>query len=471
MDEVSLQATPATALSPIIGVEATGRLVGALEYTRAALGDRRLWHVSSTARGGGVAEMLASLLPYQRAEGLDVRWLVIQGDEAFFTVTKRIHNNLHGSPGDGGDLGELERAVYDRSLSSERKALRDLVREGDVVILHDPQTAGLIRPLRSAGVTVVWRCHIGADSPGPLVRRAWDFLRGDVVAADIAVFSRPAAVWDGLAEEQVALIAPVIDVASPKNQPLTDEARDAILAVSGLLPRPGEDLGQEARFRADGSEQLVSGRVALVEESSLRPGDRLVVQVSRWDRLKDPVGVLGGFAAHGPVDDVHLVLAGPVIGEVADDPESAVVFDEVRAAWQALPPPARRRVHLACLPMDDPDENAAMVNALQRRADVVVQKSLAEGFGLTVTEAMWKQRPVVASRVGGVQDQIVDGDSGVLVDPADLPAFGAALVRILDDPDLAHRLGDAARRRVGDHYLPVHHFESEAALVARLGAR
>jgi trehalose synthase len=468
MDEVALRARPAVTLAPIIGGDASRRLGHALDAIRAQLDGHTLWHVNSAARGGGVAEMLAGLLPYQRAAGTPVRWLVIDGDPAFFTVTKRIHHNLHEAPGDGGGLGEAERAIYDRGLAAARKELRELIAPGDVVVLHDPQTAGLARPLRSLGATVVWRCHIGADTPGALVRRAWDFLWGDVTAAQVAVFSRPAHVWEGLPPEQVAVVAPCIDVASAKNQPLTDGARDAILAVSGLLPRPGEDLGSAARYVADGSERVVEGRAALLEESRLRPDVRLVVQVSRWDRLKDPVGVLAGFARHGPLDDVHLVLAGPVIGEVVDDPESAEVYAEVRAAWDALAPPVRRRVHLACLPMDDPDENAAMVNALQRRADVVVQKSVAEGFGLTVAEAMWKRRPVVASRVGGVQDQIVDGENGFLIDAADLEAFGRLLLRLVGEPDLAHGIGDAAHRQVCDHYLPVHHFEAEADLLARV---
>lgn len=468
MDEVPLRSQPPAALAPIIGVHATRRLGDALAATRTALDGRTLWHVNSTAKGGGVAEILTNLLPYQRAEGIDVRWLVLDGSPEYFEITKRTHNNLHGWPGDGGELGEAERAVYDRCLSPSRKELRDRVAPGDVVILHDPQTAGLIRPLRSVGATVIWRCHVGADSPGPLVRRAWDFLRGDVVAANAAVFSRAAAVWDGLDPEQVAVIAPCLDVTSPKNQPLTRETRDAILAVAGLMPHSGADPTRRARFVAAGKQRAVRGRIALVEEAGLRDDDRLVVQVSRWDRLKDPIGVLQGFADHGPIDHVHLVLAGPVIGEVADDPESAEVFDDVRKTWESLAPPVRRRVHLACLPMDDLDANAAMVNALQRRADVVVQKSVAEGFGLTVTEAMWKGRPVVASRVGGVQDQIADGETGLLVDPLDLAGFGAALRRLLADDGLAHLIGDAAHRQVCEHYLPVHHFEAEADLLARV---
>jgi trehalose synthase len=180
-------------------------------------------------------------------------------------------------------------------------------------------------------------------------------------------------------------------------------------------------------------------------------------------------GVIEAFAGDGArLDRAHLVLAGPATDAVDDDPEGADVFAEVHAAGEALAPDARRRVHLARLPMDDVDENAAIVNALQRRADVVVQKSRAEGFGLTVGEAMWKDRPVVASRVGGIQDQIVDGESGILVDPDDRDALRRAVDGLLADGDRAAHMGRAARERVCDHFLPVHHFEHEADLFERV---
>ncbi len=178
----------------------------------------------------------------------------------------------------------------------------------------------------------------------------------------------------------------------------------------------------------------------------------MVLQVSRWDALKDPLGVIRGFADHVP--DAHLVVAGPSVTAVADDPEGEQVLRSAQRLREELPEQARRRLHLACLPMDDPEENAIIVNALQRHARVVVQKSLAEGFGLTVAEAMWKARPVVASRIGGIQDQIVDGTSGVLLDdPADLPAYGAAVAGLLADADRAERIGDAARERVRSDFL------------------
>jgi trehalose synthase len=185
--------------------------------------------------------------------------------------------------------------------------------------------------------------------------------------------------------------------------------------------------------------------------------------------LKDPRGLLECFAEHLGDPAVHLALVGPASAAVADDPEGATVYGDVAESWRRLPGERRRRAHLVSLPMDDLDENAAMVNAIQRRSDVIVQKSLAEGFGLTVSEAMWKAKPVVASRLGGIQDQITDGESGVLIDdPRDLEAFAAAIRNLIDDPNRARRLGEDARQRVRDRFLAVGRLTEYVELVASL---
>ncbi len=202
----------------------------------------------------------------------------------------------------------------------------------------------------------------------------------------------------------------------------------------------------------------MESQAKLVEERQLRLDVPLLAQVSRWDRLKDPLGVLASFAEHVRADDEpHLLLAGPDVTAVADDPEGQEVFAQVEAAWSELPRRVRRRVHLALLPMADVDENAVIVNAVQRRADVVAQKSLAEGFGLTVSEAMWKGRPVVASQIGGIREQIEDGVTGFLVDPLDLRAFGERVSELLDDPHGAERMGAAAQTRVRELFLGPRH--------------
>jgi trehalose synthase len=196
----------------------------------------------------------------------------------------------------------------------------------------------------------------------------------------------------------------------------------------------------------------------------------VVLQVSRWDALKDPIGVIEGFAQHVPPETgAHLVYAAPAVEAVADDPEGERVMREAFAAREALPADVRRRIHLATLPMDDLDENAIMVNALQRHARVIVQKSLAEGFGLTVSEAMWKARPVVASRIGGIQEQIIDGETGILLDdPRDLAAYGAAVTALLTDRERAEEIGRNARERVRDRFISVRSLHDYFALIRRL---
>jgi trehalose synthase len=431
------------------------------------LGGRRIWNVNSTARGGGVAEMLRPLLAYARGAGIDARWAVIGGDATFFAVTKRLHNRLHGTPGDGGPLGEPERKAYEAALAPNAEALGSLVARGDIVMLHDPQTAGLIPHLRADGVPVIWRCHVGLDVPNQLAREAWWFLEPYVLQADAYVFSREAFVWEELDPAKRAIIAPSIDVFAPKNAELSPAAVDAILVGAGL--RAGQ--AEAATFtRIDGSTGEVRRKAKLRETAPLGPDDRCVLQVSRWDSLKDPIGVIEGFSRGvAPRSDAHLVYAGPDVTAVTDDPEGAHVYALACARWESLPPAARSRVHLALLPLEDPDENAVVVNALQRAADVVVQKSLAEGFGLTVAEAMWKRRPVVASRIGGIQDQIEQGVSGLLLDdPADLDAYGAAVLELLGDPARAAAMGEAAHERVRERFLGTHSLLDYLELFERL---
>jgi trehalose synthase len=417
---------------------------------------RVIWHVNSTARGGGVAELLQSLLAYARGAGVDVRWVTISGNAQFFEVTKRIHNHLHGSPGDGGDLGEAERRIYEGALVASAAALAERIRPDDLVYIHDPQPAGLTPLAQEEGMDVIWRCHVGVDHPNELARQAWDFLRPYIEGANAYVFSRREFVWDGLDDGKLWIVPPSIDAFSPKNQDLDEDAVGSILATIGLAADEGR--GAPVFQRQDGSRARVDRQAQLTQDGPV-PGDApLLTQVSRWDRLKDPVGVLRCFAEHLRDQSTHLVLAGPSVADVADDPEGAEVLAEVEAIRASLPDEVRARTHLASLPMDDVEENAAMVNAIQRRADVVLQKSLAEGFGLTVAEAMWKARPVVAGRVGGIQDQIVDGVSGVLVDdPADLTAVAEAIDGLLADPERARTIGEGARRRVLDEFLGSRH--------------
>jgi trehalose synthase len=292
-----------------------------------------------------------------------------------------------------------------------------------------------------------------------------------VAAAQLHAFSSPAFVPPELSdgsEVRTAIIHPSIDPLSAKNQPLRRRDIHGILTHVGLV-KDGSGSSREFR-RGDGSRGLVEyGCDVLRTGPSPRFAEPLVVQVSRWDRLKDPIGVLRCFCEH-VLDRVpaQLILAGPSVGSVADDPEAAEVLTETEAFWRTLPHAERRHVQLACLPMKDRDENAAIVNALQRQAAVIVQKSIAEGFGLTVTEAMWKEKPVVAAAVGGIPEQIDDLRDGRLVDPTDLPAFGGAIADLLEDPEAGATLGRAAHERVTAHFLPDRHLLQFDALIRQL---
>ena len=268
-----------------------------IRSTVEALRGRVVWHVNSTARGGGVAEMMGPLIGYARDAGADSRWMVIAGPPEFFAVTKRLHNRLHADGGDGGPLGAAEHRLYERVLRENATELAAVVRRGDVVVLHDPQTAGLAPSLSSRGAVVVWRCHIGHEDLGhPLVEEGWEFLRPSLEHADAIVFSRQAYVPAFCRDGRVAIVRPAIDPFSPKNQEMSSGCRarhpGALRSLEGApdgsrlrfparrrLPRPGGPRSDILRL----------GRAPDAEAP-------LVVQVSRWDRLKDHLGVMRGFA-------------------------------------------------------------------------------------------------------------------------------------------------------------------------------
>jgi trehalose synthase len=430
MHKVELRRRPIGALSSLLPPDQAASLEAAATKAAQELSGRVIWNVSSTATGGGVAEMLHNLLGYFLDAGVETRWLVIDADEQFFAITKHLHNAIHGL-GDG-DFTKKDRKHYDQVMA--RNPVQDLVGREDIVLLHDPQTAGLVEPACGKGASVAWRSHIGLDTRNEVSVQAWEFLRSYVEDADALVFSRRPYVPIWADDRKVWLIPPSIDPLSAKNRELSPAECRGILADTGL---PLDD--------------------------------RLVVQVSRWDRLKDMPGVMEGFRRADPPADVHLVLAGPAVAGVTDDPEGAEVFAECQAARAELPEPIRDRVHLASIPMDDIERNAMIINALQRQAAIVVQKSLAEGFGLTVTEAMWKGRPVIASAVGGIKDQIQSERTGLLVtSPADLDEFAGVLRRLLYDDILAARLGQAARERVREHYLDDRQLTQSASLFETL---
>jgi trehalose synthase len=473
--EVRVGVRPLDRFREVLPAEDVAEALRVATHLRDRLSRRVLWNVNSTAVGGGVAEMLPSLLGYTRSVGIDSRWMVIEGNEAFFRVTKRLHHAIHGSAGDGSPLGPAERKIYETVLRDNATELAPIVRPDDVVILHDPQTAGLAPRLIAAGARVIWRCHIGLDVPNPEAERGWEFLQPYLEPIPFFVFSRSSYVPDSCDHGKARIITPSIDAFSAKNQELSEDAVRTILVHTGLVEGPPPPDPDHGFLRLDGSPGRV-GRCADVVRLGRAPSweTPLVVQVSRWDPLKDMRGVLEGFAMlfEGKCAvEPELVLAGPNVSGVADDPEGGRVFEDVVEAWRALPHALRGRVHLASLPVADVEENAAIVNALQRHATVIVQKSLREGFGLTVTEAMWKAKPVIASAVGGIQDQIEDGRSGLLLeDPRDLAGFADALCSVLCEPERGVAIGKAARERVRERFLGVRHLLQYASLIEEIDA-
>ena len=436
--EVDVGEAPLDQFRLLVEDEVWSELVDTTSRLRDSMQGHVVWNVNSTARGGGVAELLSGVIPYSRGAGVDERWVVIDGPPEFFEVTKKLHNFLHGVRPEGASLNDGDRRRYDEVSRANAAALLDQVRAGDVAILHDPQTAGMIPSLHERGVRVVWRAHIGIDEPNDVAREAWSFLERYVSRAGAIVFSRQAYVWDHLGRSRVKIIPPCIDPFAPKNRELDEEEM-----------------------------------VAILDRAELPDRDGYVMQVSRWDMLKDPVGVLDMFAEHvAPRTKATLVLAGPAATSVTDDPEQPQVLRDVQARCEALDGSVRDRIVVAQLPMEDADQNALMVNALQRRAEVIVQKSIAEGFGLTVAEAMWKGKPVVAGRVGGMGDQVENGKTGVLIDdPRDLRAFGDAVVDLLSDEKKARALGHDAKRRVVKMFITPCHLIAQGRMIADLVAQ
>ncbi len=473
LTEVQVGVLPLKRFAKVVGSKQMREALKVAAATRRRLAGRVVWNVNSTAAGGGVAELLRSLLSYTRSVGIDARWVVIRGQPEFFKITKRLHHALHGVAGDGTELGERERQVYEATLHENTLEMTSLVRPGDIVLLHDPQTAGLARELVRAGALVIWRCHIGHDAPNEETQRGWTFLAPYLEEVPAFVFSRFAYVPEYCDHGKTTIIEPSIDAFSPKNQELPEAAVRTILVQVGLVEGPPPSPPDPSFTQEDGSPGRVTRRAEAIRLGQAPSWDTpLIVQVSRWDPLKDPIGVMRGFAAWmggGAGGKAELVLAGPETTGVADDPEAAIVFAQAEKAWRELPDAVRDRVHLVSLPTADVAENAAIVNALQRHASVVVQKSLREGFGLTVTEAMWKSRPLLASAVGGIQEQIEDGVSGILLkDPSSVEEFSRGLSRLLGDAGYAQRLGEAAHERVRERYLGVRHLLEYARLIEEL---
>ena len=365
----------------------------------------RLQHINSTSVGGGVAEILTRMVPLLRDLGIDTTWDVIKGNQAFFGVTKAFHNALHG--------GEetITEEMFEVFRATTAMNLADLDTYGDVIVVHDPQPAGLIARKPDVGGRWLWRCHIDVSTPDP---RVWGFLQDYVAQYDASIFSMP---------DFAQKLASLQYMVPPSIDPLSDKNRDL----------PADDVR------------------AVVERYGLDPDRPILTQISRFDRLKDPLGVMRAYRMVRRRHDCQLLLAG---GGASDDPEGAEVLREVREAAGNDPD-----IHVLELPpFSDLD-----INALVRGSTIVMQKSIKEGFGLTVTEALWKKKPVIGGAVGGIRLQLLNGVTGFLVHSPDGAANRA--VTLLGDATLRDAVGAAGHEHVKENFLTTRHIRDYLLLM------
>jgi len=377
-------------ISQYYGIAPKGDLL-LLQKLSGRLQKRKFLHINSTREGGGVAEILHRMIPMLQEFGIDARWEVIKGDAAFYDMTKKIHNSLQGEP------EHFTKDMWDYHLEVNRKNSETLDLEADAVLIHDPQPAPLVL-FRKSGAWI-WRCHIDVSNPR---RETWDVLRRYCEQYDAAVFS--VSKFARAMRMHEFIVPPSIDPVSEKNRELS----------------PEEIQGSANRFDI--------------------PLDRpVILQVSRFDRFKDPIGVIKAYRMAKKYNDCVLVLAG---SPASDDPEGVKVLDEVKQ--NAADDPDIRVLMLP--PFSDRD-----INALQRIATVVLQKSLKEGFGLTVSEAMWKGKPVIGGAVGGIPLQIMHSVTGFLVHSIEGTAF--RIRQLLNNPDMGKKMGEQAREFVRNNFL------------------
>jgi trehalose synthase len=450
---------------------AAGALRQRAEAVAPRLEGRTVWMVNSTAQGGGVAEMLPTMVTLLNELGVRTRWFVLETrDDAFFRLTKRIHNMIHGEG--GADLdGGAERSVYEGVTRENASTLGRLLSPGDVLVVHDPQPMPLAGQLREGhDVRTVWRCHIGLDQENEATRSVWRFLEPYAAGYDRAVFSAEEYI-PAYFRDRARLIYPAIDPLSMKNRELHIHSVVGILANAALAVGPGPVVQPPfrhvaQRLQADGnwSPAVLPADMGLL----IRP---TVTQISRWDRLKGWLPLMQGFVQlkermytsyrsrpaleRRRLAQARLVMAGPDPVSISDDPEGLDVIEELRAAYVALDDEFKHDIAMIALPMQNPDENALMVNALQRSSTIVVQNSIREGFGLTITEAMWKRIPVLSNTLAvGPRQQITHACDGWLIeDPESSDQIADALDYLLNEARERAALARTAQRRAHDQFM------------------
>jgi len=391
---------------------AADRLLDEVVTVAEALRGARVLHLNATPYGGGVSELLRSTVPLLNDLGLIADWKIIGGDQSFFEVTKAVHNGLQGA---SGELTAQARAVY---LENAKANAARLEERYDFVFVHDPQPAAVLALHGKGDACWVWRCHIDTSRPDPAV---WAFLRPLLSGYDAAIFTIPEFLPPDLPVDRVEVFPPAIDPLSPKNVALPDTVANQVLEWIGIsLDRP------------------------------------LVTQVSRFDPWKDPLGVIAAYRlARAEVPGLQLALVGSM---ALDDPEGWEIYRKISEESEADP-----LIHVFT---NLAGVGNIEVNAFQRLSEVVVQKSTREGFGLVVSEALWKGTPVVAGRAGGIPLQMADGLGGRLIE--DVDGCARALVELLNDPDLARELAEGGRERVREHFLLPRLLLNELSLMLEL---
>ncbi|MEK6599497.1 MAG: glycosyltransferase [Deltaproteobacteria bacterium] len=372
------------------------------------LSGKVIQNINSTFIGGGVAEILTRMVPLLNQLGVDARWTTIKGSEGFFDVTKKFHNALHGRK------EHISSEDFSLFLEVSNKNIEELRFQGDIIFVHDPQPIALIAKKKELGEKWIWRCHIDVSNSD---KKVWEFLRNFIIEYDAAVFSAP-----NFAQQLPIpqfMISPSIDPLSDKNKELPSEIIDSVLSKYGL--------------------------------DKDKP---IIAQISRFDYLKDPIGVIQAFEMVRKSIDCQLILAG---GTATDDPESVKVLQEVKDRASHNPD-----IHILLIPPESDIE----INALQRAAAIILQKSIKEGFGLTITEALWKGKPVVASAVGGIPLQVKNKFTGLLCYSVEGAAY--AIKRLLSNPEYAIWLGKNAQEHVRQNFLITRHLKDYLLLFISL---
>jgi trehalose synthase len=471
--------------------EAVAHLAPAVDSLRShaaplvdALAGRTVWMVNSTAQGGGVAEMLPTMVTLLNELGIDTKWFVLETDrEDFFHLTKGIHNLIHGA-GDPEVVNGDARRVYDEVNGQNADTLASMMKDGDVLVVHDPQPMGLAGQLEDRlSIPTIWRCHIGLDETNAATRAAWRFLEPYAGDYRQSVFSAGEYIPEFF-RDRARLIYPAIDPLSQKNRELHIHSVVGIMANAALSVPPGPVVQPPfphiaQRLQADGlwAPAVLPADIGLL----IRP---IITQISRWDRLKGWVPLMEAFvqlkerffSGHNDrpaierrrLNQVRLVMAGPDPASIQDDPEGLEVIEELREAYVGLDDEMKHDIAMIALPMHDANENALMVNALQRSSTIIVQNSLREGFGLTVTEAMWKRIPVLSNtRAVGPRQQITHACDGWLVnDPEEPEQIADALDFLLNDREERAALARTAQRRAHQQFMIFKQLEDWLDLLA-----